>query len=91
MGREGNWKEQKKKPSEVEISEPEETSELDTDKFKNSLVNVEASGEKDYSLINPTSSAVGPYQFLYDTHKDILKSKGWYAQGTLSKALSFHG
>ena len=73
---EGSWKEKKKKPSEGEIIESEkETSELDTDKFKNSLVNVEASGKKDYSLINPTSSAVGPYQFLYNTHKDILKSK----------------
>jgi hypothetical protein len=60
----------------IETKEVEEiTIEFDADKFKKGINTVEASGNMDYSLTNPTSSAVGPYQFLYSVHKDILKSK----------------
>ena len=53
----------------------DDSEDFDVSKFKKSLVNVEASGELDYSLTNPKSSAVGPYQFLYNTHKKLLKEK----------------
>ena len=79
---EGSWKENletdidsDKIPDYLEKKEDTKTTDFDVDKFKSSLVNVEASGKVDYSLTNPTSSAVGPYQFLYETHKDILKSQ----------------
>ena len=54
---------------------------FDPDKYRKGIANVEASGKMDYSLTsfkdkegNPVSSAVGPYQFLYNTHADLLKS-----------------
>ena len=77
---EGSWK------TEEEVKEI--TTDFDADKFRKGINTVEASGNMDYSLL-PTddgkpyvsgenkllSSAVGPYQFLYSVHKDILKSK----------------
>jgi len=65
---EGSWK------TEEEVKEVEEF-EFDAEEFRIGINEVEASGRMDYSLTNPTSSAVGPYQFLYSVHKDILKSK----------------
>ena len=73
---EGSWKKN------LEKKEDTKKSIFDPDKYRRGIISVEASGEVNYSLTsfkdkegNPVSSAVGPYQFLYNTHADLLKSQ----------------
>ena len=64
-------------------SETPSTSEFDAESYRRGLSAVESSGEIDYSLTafkdeetgEPISSAVGPYQFLYNTHAELLKTQ----------------
>ena len=59
------------------------TPEFDAQDYRRGLSAVESSGEVDYSLTSwedketgePVSSAVGPYQFLYNTHSKLLKKE----------------